>query len=448
MGKKNPMFYLILPYALQQGEAAFINQHITIAGKNILSPYATIFTDVLFFITSGIAVFLIKVHYRRMPWVGSILIFSFLLYVLVLWATSLMNYPDGEEVFLTGRQFIYISLGYFLWVAIFQSVTREQYEQFIKLMFYVTPVSAILYILNSGRMIPLYDSSLIYQEVNFGEQTFLRDFRTIPLWLIPVLVLSVLSLITPSFNVSKKIVILNIIVLPVALLFTFTRSLVFIVLIQIGFLFILYISKLNSRLTGNIILLLAFLSISFIVIQKAFPAQSAYFQERLLSVSKEGKDEENINVRLNYVIEANRIVSENSTFVGAGMNRAYYSRMNAIGAWIADSTIPYFLIHTGWIGVLWIFGIVFVFFTDSFFFFLKTRDWLAGYLCAFFLAVFISSLIMGGEVLTGNVWVLANFALYSVIKFNSWRPVERPVSHDEKQPGQEQFHRTNKSCLQ
>lgn len=433
------MFYLILPYALQQGEAAFIDQYITIAGKNILSPYTTIFTDVLFFITSGIAIFLIKVRYRRIPWAGSILVFSFLLYVLALWVRSIMNYTDGEEVFLTGRQFIYISLGYYLWVAIFQSVTREQYEQFLKLMFYVTPVSAILYILNSGGIVTLYDPSLIYQEVNFGTETFLRDFRTIPLWLIPGLVLSVLTLITPSVNVSKKIVLLNIVVLPVALLFTFTRSLVFIVIIQIVFLLILYISKFNSRLAGNIILLLAFLSISFIVIQKTFPVQSAYFQERLLSVGKEGKDEENINVRLNYFTEANKIVSENSTLVGAGMNREYYSRMNAIGAWIADSTIPYFLIHTGWIGVIWIFGIVLAFFIDSFFFFLKTRDWLAGYLCAFFLSVFISSLIMGGEVLTGNVWVFANFALYSVIKFNSWKPAELSGFHDKKQPGETQF---------
>jgi len=82
-----------------------------------------------------------------------------------------------------------------------------------------------------------------------------------------------------------------------------------------------------------------------------------------------------------------------------------------------------------------IFGIVLAFFTDSFFYFLKTRDWLAGYLSAFFLAVFISSLIMGGEVLTGNVWVFANFALYSVLKFNSWKQTSLPGPHTTEQPG-------------
>jgi hypothetical protein len=417
------MFYLILPYALQQGEAAFINQNITIAGKNLLSPYTGIFTDVLFFLTMGIAIILIKARYRRAAWTGSALLFLYLIYVLVLWVASFMNYPEADEVFLAGRQFIYISLSYYLWVAVFQSVTRKQYERFLNLLFFVTPVCAILYILNSSRIISIYDPVLLFQEVDFNSTTFFRDFRTIPLWLIPVLVLSALSLITPIFNVSKKIVAVNIVVLPAALLFTFTRSLLFIVLIQVIFLFFLYISRFNGRFVRNIIFLLSFLAISIAVMQKIFPDQSAYFRERLLSVEKEGKDEANVEVRLNYVAEASRIVNENNPFTGAGMNKRYYIRMNATGAWVADSTIPYFLLHTGWIGVVWIFGIVLVFFVDSFFLFLRTRDWLTGYLCAFFLSIFISCLIMG-EALLGNVWVMVNFALYAVIKLERWKPEE------------------------
>jgi hypothetical protein len=179
-----------------------------------------------------------------------------------------------------------------------------------------------------------------------------------------------------------------------------------------------------GRFVKNIIFLLSFLAISVGVMQIFFPAQSAYFQERLLSVKQEGKNEQNVDIMLIYVMEAGRIADENNPFTGAGMNRRYYTRMNAIGAWIADSTIPYFLVHTGWVGVVLIFGIVLIFFADSFFLFLKTGDWLTGYLCAFFLVVFISSLIIGGEALTGSVWVMINFALYAVIKFERWKPEE------------------------
>jgi hypothetical protein len=167
------------------------------------------------------------------------------------------------------------------------------------------------------------------------------------------------------------------------------------------------------------------------VIKKVFPNQSAYFEDRLVTAKEEGKNEGNVNVRLEYVSEASKIVNENSTVVGAGMNSKYYVRMGAIGAWVADSTIPYFLVHTGWIGVMWIFLIVLIFFLDSFILYWKTRDWLVGYLCGNFLVIFISALIMGSETLTGSVWTLVNFALYTVIKYNRWKAV--PVVEDNVQ---------------
>jgi len=426
MGKKNPVYYLILPIALQQGEAAFINQYIAIGGKNILSPYTTIFIDVLFFLMLGIAIVLMKIRYKKVPWIGTTFIAIFLLYVIFLWLRSFLAFPDSNEVFLTGRAFMYISLSYFLWVAIFEAFSREQYEQLIKLMFYVTPVSTIIYILNSSKIITFYDPSLIYVEVDYGTESFLRDFRTIPLWLIPVLVLSILSLLTPTFKVPKYLVILNIMILPVGILFTFTRSILFVVIIQIVFLMVMYGYKLSGKIVTNLILFIAFLSVSLLVIQKVFPGQANYFSERLLAAKSQGKSEENVNIRLEYVQEASRIVNLSNPFLGAGMNRKYYFRMSAIGAWIADSTIPVFLMHTGWIGVLMIFGIVFVFFIDSFITFTKTKDWLTGYLSAYFLALLISSQIMG-ESLTGNVWTLMNFALYSVIKLNKWKPSVEPV---------------------
>lgn len=421
MGKKNPVYYLILPIALQQGEAAFINQYIAIGGKNILSPYATIFVDVLFFLMVGIAIVLIKIRYKKVPWIGTTFIAIFLLYVIFLWLKSFLDFPNSNEVFLTGRLFMYISLSYFLWVAIFEAFTREQYEQLIKLMFYVTPISTVIYILNSSKIINFYDPSLVYLEVDYGTESFLRDFRTIPLWLIPVLVLSILSLLTPTIKIPKYVVILNILILPVGILFTFTRSVLFVVIIQMGFLMIMYGYRFSGKIIRNLVLFVGFISISLIVIQKVFPGQANYFSDRLLSAKKEGKSEENVNIRLEYVKEASKVVNFTNPFLGAGMNRKYYMRMNAIGAWIADSTIPVFLMHTGWIGVLMIFGIVLVFFVDSFITFIKTKDWLTCYLSAYFLALLISSQIMG-ETLNGNVWTLMNFALYSVIKFNRWKP--------------------------
>lgn len=417
------MYYLILPLALQQGEAAFIDQYLAIGGKYLFSPYSTIFIDVLFFIVLGIAITLMKVRYKKVPWIGTMLIFIFLIYIIFLWLSSFLSYPRVDEVFLTGRRFIYISLSYFLWVAIFESITREQYEKFIALMFYVTPVSTIIYILNSSRIITIFDESLIYLEVDYGGQSFLRDFRTIPLWLIPIMVLSVLSMITPTVKVPKKLVMFNILVLPVGLLFTFTRSYLLVAVMEILFLLFLFGYKFSGKLIRNLILIVGFMGITLLVVQKIFPGQTNYFAERLLSAKTEGKSEHNVNIRKEYLVESMKITNDTSPWLGAGMDRKNYQRMDGIGAWSADSTIPLFLLHTGWIGVLMIFGVVFIFFFDSLFLFIKTKDWLVGYLSAFFLALFISSMIMG-ETLVGNVWTLMNMALYSVIRFNKWKPAQ------------------------
>jgi hypothetical protein len=425
------VYYLILPLALQQGEAAFINQFIVIGGKNILSPYQTVFIDTLFFITLAIAIFMMKIRYKKVPWMGTTAIAIFLGYIVFLWFRSFLTYPNNNEVFLSGRKFMYISLSYFLWVAIFESLAREDYEKFIKLMFYVTPVSTIIYILNSAKIITFFDDSLIYAEVDFGTESFLRDFRTIPLWLLPIIVLSILSLITPTIKIPKKVVIGNIILLPVGLLFTFTRSYLIVVLIEVGFLLLLYSYKFSGKLIMNLILLIGFISLTILMAQKVFPGQMNYFSERLLSAKTEGKSEYNVNIRMEYLSEASKIVNATNPWLGEGFDRKYYAQMDSIGAWAADSTIPLFLLHTGWIGVLMIFGVVFIFFVDSLILFFKTKDWLVGYLTAYFLALFISSLIMG-ETLLGNTWTLMNFSLYTVIKFNKWKPareVELVIEH-------------------
>ena len=415
------MYYLILPFALQQGEAAFINQKISIAGKNILSPYATIFTDVLFCLIAVIAFSLMKARFKRIPWLGSALISILFIYFFAVWLTSFLGYADFSEVFLTGRQMLYIPLSYFLWLAIFQAVTREQYEQFLKLMFYVTPVSTILYILNSSKVLPLFDDSLMYMEVDFGSESFVRDFRTIPIWLITCLVLAIQSLLTKTIKINKSLVILNLLILPIGILFTFTRSILVVVVMEATVMFLLYGLKMGGKFVLNLIFLAFFLTISVIVIQKVFPNQSGYFEERLTDAKSEGKNEQNVNLRVEFLEEASRIADETSTFFGAGMNRQYWGRMEQIGSWRSDSSIPLILVHSGWIGVFLVFGTMLLFFVDSFIYFMKTRDWLVIYLGAQFMVFFIGSLLMGGGSLDGNVWTFMNFALYTVVRFNKWR---------------------------
>jgi hypothetical protein len=83
--------------------------------------YDQVFTDVLFVITAGIAFVVIKAKQPRQFFTGSVLVTGYLVYIAFLFIVSLATHYDAGEVFLAGRQLLYVSLSYFLWLAIFHS---------------------------------------------------------------------------------------------------------------------------------------------------------------------------------------------------------------------------------------------------------------------------------------------------------------------------------------
>jgi hypothetical protein len=431
-GRKNPMFYLIVVFALQQGQAAFIDQSIAVAGKNIFSTYDMVFVDVLFFITTIISILFIRAKFPRTDYMGSKLVMAHLLYIVFLFIITLVSYHDKGEVILSGRQLLYISLSYFLWISIFHVVTREQYEEFLKVLFYVTPVSAVLYILNSSGKISIFDKELIYMEIEGQSGVFFRDFATIPTQLVPLFVISFLSLITPTFKLPKWLIMVNMVVLPVAVLFTFTRSILLGIGIQLVVLIVLYSygnsKKMFRQLFTFFAIILLFVP-TFFVAQNFYPEAIGYFTERLTDAAVEKENDENVDIRLAYLEKVIEITKETSVFIGAGLNRQYYPQMNAIGAWTADSTIPLILYHTGWIGVVLLYAILLFFIVDSVLYFKKTNDWMVAFISSSIITSTFSSLLMGGAVFTGTVWTFMYLALYSTIRLNTWKKPKVSLSN-------------------
>lgn len=425
-GRKNPMFYLILVFALQQGQAAFIDQSVNIGGKAIFSVYDQVFTDVLFVITTAIAIFLLKAKIPRQAFAGTGLVMTYLLYIVLLFVMSLATHYDAGEVFLAGRQLLYVSLSYFLWLAIFHSVTREQYEGFLRMLFYVTPVSAVLYILNSSGAVTIFNSDFIYQEIDGASGgTFFRDFGTIPTQLDTVFVICFLSLTVTTFPVPKWLVYVNMVILPIAMLFTFTRSILTGIIMQIVILLLLYAYANGSRILNQLLkvcfIVVLFLLPVYFAVQKIYPDAFTYFTERITEAALEKENDPNVNIRIAYLEKTIDITNRTSVLTGAGLNKTYYPELEAIGAWTADSTIPYFLYHTGWLGVMLLYVVLLFFIADGVLYFKRSGDWLAAYLCSGVITSTISSLLMGGDIFKGSVWTFMNLALYTVIRFNLWK---------------------------
>lgn len=422
------MFYFILPFALQQGPASFIPQDIGFGGKYPFTPAERIFTDLNFFIAYGLAYFFIGL--KKKPTVhglGNKLVLFFMIYLCFLWLLSFANpSEDLADVFLTGRQMLYLPLSYYLWITIFHNITREDFEKFLKFTLYVTPVSTILYILNSSGAIVVFDNSRIYSEIEgYGSSSFFRDFMTIPIWLVPALLLTMQTFLFNTFKVPKFLLITNLIILPVGVLFTFTRSLVLSIIVQLIYILILsFIFNPRSRfkVLGWLPVLVGFLFASGFAIQTFYPSQYEYFSERFLSAKKEGKGEQNVDIRLEYLREASDITEETSTIFGAGISRRFYPRMDDISqAWTGDSTIPFYLIHMGLLGVLLLYVMLIFFVVDSIRYYIKTQDWLVGFLSANFLSTVVSSILMGGGMLMGSIWTMMNYAAYVIIRYNQWK---------------------------
>lgn len=312
LGKKNPLLYLIFPLALQQGSAAFINQSISLGGMKILSVHETVFNDFLFFIVFLIALFLLKVKFPKLEYGGSKLIVFYFIYLFTLFSVDFFTYKDPGQVLLTARSLLYIPLSYFLWLCIFHVVSRKEYERFLKLFFFITPISAILYILNSSNIIAIFPRELVYVEVEMDTTNSLRDFATIPLYLIPVIVMCFQALLMPIFKLPKYLLVLNLIVLPIALLFTFTRSLLIMVVMQL--IIIVILNCVNKGITGFrqagifTILFVLFAVPVYLSAQKIFPAQLEYFAGRFVNVSKEGTNEQNVDIRLSYIEDRKSVV--------------------------------------------------------------------------------------------------------------------------------------------
>lgn len=425
-GRKNPMFYLIVVFALQQGQAAFIDQSFTLGGKSIFSVYDQVFTDVLFVIATGIAIVLMKAKIPPHIYTGSSLVTGYLLYIALLFIMSLATHYDAGEVFLAGRQLLYVSLSYFLWMAIFHSVTRPQFEAFLRMLFYVTPVSAILYILNSSGAVTIFNSDFIYQEIDgAGGSTFFRDFGTIPTQLDTVFIISFLSLTVTTFNIPRWLIYVNMVILPIAMLFTFTRSILTGILMQIVILLLLYAyangARVMNQLLKVVFIVLLFLVPVFFAVQKMYPDAFTYFSERITDAAMEKENDPNVNIRIAYLEKTIEITNRTSVLTGAGLNKTYYPELEAIGAWTADSTIPYFLYHTGWLGVMLLYMVLLFFIADGVLCFRKTGDWLVGYLVSGTATSAFSSLLMGGDIFKGSVWTFMNLALYTIIRFGLWK---------------------------
>jgi len=395
-GRKNPLYYLIFPIALVSGPGAFIDPRTVLFAADVFLIGKNMYKDVI------IIYLLFVVFSLRKQWSANLLLKTpMLLYGLFIMVLIFLTFgasgTNYEAVYVM-RLFIYTVLGYFLLILIFSTADTRQFISFINILFVATGILSIFYVINSANIFPIFYQGNLYEAIDMGQVSFYRDFSTMPYFSHLLFILAFSLTVFKSKDCNRLAVSFVLVTYPFVLLYTFTRSLLAATVIECAIIILTLVIKSPGRIfrTSTIIIAVACLSI-FWIVQAKFKSQLSYFTQRVESAKNEGANDENVNIRLAYHLKAYEIVNENHCLLfGGGINKKYEPEMARIGAWTADSTIPFFLIYTGFIGVVFYYFIGFYFLFRTISYIRNQFNPFSLALLALMLSSLFSSLLMGG----------------------------------------------------
>jgi len=424
-GRKNPLFFLIFPLALIQGPGAFIDTRTVMVAPEFFLVGKNILKDITIFYLIFVVFYLRKrADFSLLKKTPMILYFVYIVFlILMTLATSGTNY----EAIAIIRLWLYMVLGYFLLILLFSSVSIDLFFQFINVLFFINGIQSVFYILNSSGILPVFDQSFIYSEIESGSGTFLRDFNTIPNFSSFLFMLGIVSLLLEDKRITRKVMYFTLFTYPIVLLFTFTRSLLITTVIQLFLTLLVLIRYRPTVIFKSYVFVLIICGLFlFIFIKSSFINEFNYFNERFSGVVEEGAKEGNVDIRIQYHEKAWQLLANNnSLLLGDGLNKRLNNNMGNIGAWAADSTIPFLLLYTGLIGTLLFFGnmIYFLLLTMRSDFY--SLNPLAITLFTAFSASIISFFLMGGNA-WGSPLVFFDFVLIVYL---------RSIYYSESEPG-------------
>ena len=162
------------------------------------------------------------------------------------------------------------------------------------------------------------------------------------------------------------------------------------------------------------------------ILQSAFHDEYFYFSKRMGSAASKGRYEGNVITRIAYHLKANEILKKNNAILfGDGLNKKHEPMMDAIGAWTADSTIPFFLVYTGYVGVIFYYFIGWRILRRIIYRLKKYFNPLSVALFAFILVSLLSSLLNGGY-RWGDPFIFFPYVLVIIVEnlFNNTSSIE------------------------
>jgi hypothetical protein len=428
--KKNPLFYLLFPFAVIQSHGAFLDLDFFYVGG---FGYRR---DLI--VLSYVVVALVVEHKKsRVRFLGNTLFWLYLAYLLIILIVSAYTADVAWRAFTIFRIFAYIPIYYFLFTRIFSSVTKQQFIEFINVLLGISVVSSALYIANSSHLVSIFPYEP-YQGIYFQGESFSRDFATIPIFHAFVFLLSVVLLLSKSHEFFKKEWLqLNLVLSIVVALFTFTRGLVIamgVSLILVLLMNFLVNSGSRKRNIAYALLWLGVVSVVIMLLPRYFPSEVDYFLHRSDELTQESLESTTFGYRIDLVSEAadNIKHSNVTTIFGVGFDQYYMDMMLRMsGAWGGDIMWPFFILFTGVLGTLYFIILILVYVIGSFISF-KKHGGFVYVLCFVWLCYTLMRSMNSEGFNDGTGLAMIPFALYTVEKLTLWK--DSSLNHRKRFP--------------
>ena len=357
LGRRNNLYYLIFPFSLVQGPGAFIDPDAFYIGGLAFARDFILLSYLWLAITIGKSRGEVKNANRL------ILVYTGYLFILLM--LTILKLGFSFRVLTIFRIFLYIPLYYYFFVRIFSSVSKDQFIEAVNAIFYVNILSAVLYILNSANIVPIFpfDPWIVIEE---GARVFYRDLLTAPLFYSYVFLMALTMLFNKEYlGIRKLVVYINICLSIVVLFFTFTRGDVFnfiFIMIIMAFIHILYSQNTLINKMAAMVLALFMITTSWLVISEIFPNQMEYFLSRYTSLESGILQDGTFYYRIDLLNRAWDAISTGAKDIllfGTGFSQAEMSNMIAVsGSWMGDIMWPFFIIYNGLLGTFLFLGVI------------------------------------------------------------------------------------------
>lgn len=245
----------------------------------------------------------------------------------------------------TYRIFIYYVLGLYLWYSILRRISKEEFEELLRILTIPTIYLSILYILSAlGTDIYGYKP---YLSAYVGNDLIIRDFNTSPFFLF----ISLSYLLLYSKLCWKDFCAIGILTLATFFLYTRVFTFQWLLIVIFGFYWRFANKRQRTRQFIVLFCFIFFLLLLIFLVNNFFPSKTIYYFSRINEVVSSGFQTSTFQVRKNLnILAIESLQNQNRLLFGNGIRYYFDLDLGKMNAPLMDSPIAYFLYFFGILG--------------------------------------------------------------------------------------------------